>query len=106
MNMNMNMKVWIQYTGNRYQVLARRDHLLTSTSHRSGRDLNRLAAVLGSKNGEEGTNAPALREIVQARLPPSAHVSIAKLLSPHLAACMRRTWNRQSRSRSAESCRG
>ena len=61
------MKVWIQYTGNRYQVLARRDQLLTSTSHRFGRNLNRLTAVLGSKNGEEGTNVPALCQVVQAR---------------------------------------
>ena len=50
--------------------MARLGHSLTSTSHRFDSDLKRLAADMGSKGGEEGGNAPALRQIVQARLPP------------------------------------
>ena len=49
---------------------ARLSHSLTSTSHRFDSGLNRLAAEM---RGEEGGETPALRQIVQARLPSIPH---------------------------------
>ena len=39
-------------------------------SNRFGSKLNLLAVEMGGKGGEESGNTPALRQIVQARLPP------------------------------------
>ena len=53
------------------RIMARHGHSLTSTSHRLDSGLNRLAAEMGCKGGEEGGNAPVLGQTVQApRLPP------------------------------------
>ena len=47
----------------------RRSNAPTSTSHRFDSSINRLAAEMGCKGGEEGRNGPVLGQIVQARLP-------------------------------------
>ena len=52
-----------------YSHAARRGHspTLTAHGHRFDSELNRLAAGMGSKGGEEAGNAPAFGETVQAR---------------------------------------
>eukprot|EP00964_Phaeocystis_antarctica_P020439 scaffold11302_cov57-Phaeocystis_antarctica.AAC.3 len=50
--------------------MVRRNNRPTSTSHRFDSELNRLAAEMGCKGGEEGGNGLVLGQNVQARLPP------------------------------------
>ena len=69
-------------------LTTRRGSLLTSNSHRFDRELNRFAAKMNGKGGEENATVPALCQIVQARLPPISARTPRMCMHMHMHMCM------------------